>query len=216
MVLQREKLEQPHTLDEMRNLLDRFSADHIAFPDQLVHLRRGVFKDIIEEYAPLYSLANNLEGFMWARLTKESFPGPDAIIQLNDQSQIAIQITTAGETQKTALQREVLSRGESIFRNQDALRILPSKKILMSGRALTTKKANTEEMIEEVKTAIKRKISAYRNGTQCLLILICQQSITMEFDWKSQLRAALLNITFAPYLEVYVTNTDTCTRCAGV
>lgn len=211
----RNTLEQPRTLEEMRTILDRFAADSAAFSDQLVHRRRGLAKDIIEEYAPLYQLASELEGFRSARLTADSFPGPDAIVQLNNGSEVAIQITTAGETESTALQRELLSRGEPVFPNQRASRELPSRRISAQGRVLSTKKANTEGMIEEVKTAIRRKISDYRPGTQCLLVLIRQSSLTMESDWTSRLGDALLDLSFAPYSAVYITNTDTCIRCAG-
>lgn len=215
-MLERGTLEQPRTLEEMRVILDSFAANRAAFSDSVVHRRRGLAKDIIEEYAPLYHLACELEGFASARLSGESLSGPDAIIRLNDGSEVAIQITTAGETESTALQREVLSHGEPIFPNQHASRVLPSKRISAQGRALSTRKANTERMIEEVKVAVQRKISAYRSGTQCLLILIRQSSLAMDLNWTARLGAALLNVGFAPYSAVYVTNTDTCSRCAGV
>ena len=98
----------------MRALLEAFFTDRAAFSDSVVHRRRGLAKDMIEEYAPLYRLARELEGFKTARLTTDSFPGPDALVQFVDGSEVAIQITTAGETESTALHRETLSRGEPL------------------------------------------------------------------------------------------------------
>ena len=208
-------LEQPRSLDEMRALLDGFAADREGFPDATVRRRRGLAKDIIEEYEPLYRLARELEGFASARLTAESLSGPDAIIQLNDGSGVTVQITTAGETASTALQRELLAQGEPVFTNQHASRLLPSKRTVAHGRALTSKRQSTERMIEEVKAAIQRKASAYRSGTDYLLILIRQSSLSMETNWTTRLSEALSNVVFAPYSAVYVTNTKTCVRCAG-
>lgn len=214
-MLERRTLDQFRSLEEMRSILDNFSVDCTNFSNPLVHRRRGLAKDIIEEYEPLYHLARELEGFASAKLTGESFPGPDAIIRLTDGSEVTLQITTAGETESTALQREKLSQGECVFPNQHATKVLPSKRITAQGRVLTTKKANTQRMMEEVKAALQRKIVAHRSGTQCLLIRIRQPSLTMESNWAARLGVALLHVGFSPYSGVYVTNTDKCTRCAG-
>lgn len=211
----RAALEQEHSLAEMRAILDNFAADEERFSNEVVHRRRGLAKDMIEEYAPLFRLACELPGFKSARLTAQAHAGPDAIFQLGDGREVAIQITTAGESQSTALQRELLSRGTPVFPNKNASRDPSSEAIETKGRALSTRKANTQRMIDDVKIALEKKIAAYRLGTQYLLVLIRQSSLTMSSDWTSQLRSALLKVSSAPYEAVYVANADGCRKCAG-
>ena len=211
----RNALQQSHSVAEMREILDSFAADEEKYSNDLVHRRRGLVKTLIEEYAPLYRMACELPNLKSARLTAQSHPGPDAIVEMEDGSEVTIQITTAGESQSTALQREMLSKGEPVFANQSASRSPSSKAIETKGRVLSTKNANTVRMVDEVKTALQKKIATYRPETQYLLVLIRQPSLTMNSDWQSQLQIAFENTSSAPYKAVYVANTDACYRCAG-
>ena len=211
-MIDRGLLEQSASLDEMRAILEHFASDEKTFPNDVVHRRRGLSKDLIEEYEPLYRLSLELNAFNTGRLTSQSFAGADAIVEMIDGSQIAIQITTAGETRSTGLQREFLSQGEPVFPNQTASRNALTKRIESGGRILSTRLKNTEQMIAEVKAALQRKILSYRPDTQYLLIRIRQSSKTMDESWKYRLQNALASESILPYKAVFVANSDCCVR----
>ena len=59
----RSELEQPCTLAEMQAIIDRFANDCDDYPSPQVRLRTGVAKIVIEEYLPLFRLAQILPGF---------------------------------------------------------------------------------------------------------------------------------------------------------
>ena len=74
----RSELEQPRALEEMQAIIDTFANDRDEYPSPQVRLRTGVAKIVIEEYLPLFRLAQTLPGFKSASLTADSYPGPDA------------------------------------------------------------------------------------------------------------------------------------------
>jgi hypothetical protein len=214
-MIDRNLLEQPHALNAMRDILDKFGTDREGFPDDMVQRRRGLAKDIVEEYAPLYRLGCVLQAFETGRLTPAGIAGPDAIVQLTNGTSVAVQITTAGESESTALHRELLSKKHVVFPNQIASRLPVQKQIQTQGRVLTTRRGNTEVMIAEVIAAIQKKVAKFHEGTKLLLVHIRQPSASLEDTWPASLQAALEGVSISPYEAVYVANTQTCVMGAG-
>ena len=207
----RSELEQPRTLAEMQAIIDTFANDLAEYPSTKVRRRTGVAKIVIEEYYPLLLLAQSLSGFKSASLTADSHPGPDAVLQFDNGSQATVQITCAGEDESTALQRELLNGGQTVFANQSVNR--KTDEITQSGRVLTTRTKNTLAAIDEVLSAIKRKKKKYRPGTQILLISIRRSEITMTKDWQQQLLVRVSALTDLPYERIYVATVHTCFAC---
>jgi hypothetical protein len=207
---QRSELEQLRTLAEMQTIRDMFTNDHAAYPSTEVLRRTGISKVMIEEYLPLLLLVQNIPGVRLASLTRESNPGPDAILLFDDGSQATVQITCAGENEITALQRELLNDGQVVFANQATNRNPTTREITQTGRILTTRTANTHAAIDEVRSAIEKKTRTYRSGTKLLLINMHRSEGTMTEEWQEQLRVAVSTRADVPYGSIYVATAKTC------
>lgn len=210
---QRSELEQPCTLAEMQMVIDTFEKDFSEYLSTEVRHRIGVTKIVIEEYLPLFLMAQSLPGFKSARLTADSHQGPDAILLFDDESQATIQITCAGEDECTALQRELLDNGQIVFANQSVNRVRKTGEISQSGRILTTRNSNTLAAIDEVLSAIEKKTHKYRVDTLFLLIGVRRTERSMMKDWRQRLLAAVSALTDSPYERIYVVIDHTCFRC---
>jgi len=135
-MIQRAELEQTRSLSEMRLIVKAFANDVNSYRNEDVRRRTGVAKDIAEEYYPLFLLVQHLPHIQAAYLTPRSHPGPDAIVVFADGSSKSVQITSAGESHSTALQRELLNRGQVVFPNKKAHRAKRLPQIVESGRVL--------------------------------------------------------------------------------
>lgn len=140
---QRSELETARTLLEMRDIMNLFENSYGRYPHLNVRRRTGIAKVVIEEYIPLFRLAEILPGFRSAYLTASSYSGPDAIISFNGGSQSTVQITCAGEDESSALKRELLDSRQIVFGNQKVERCRQTRDVAISGWALTTRAANT-------------------------------------------------------------------------
>lgn len=210
MKFDRKFLEQSKPLEEMRLITREFLENSAIYSDQEVQHRIGVIKDVVEEYVPLIQLARALPDFISARLTPPSCAGPDALLLMSDGSEIGVQITIAGENYSTALQREMLARGEIIFPNQSARRDKATNNIQTKGRILTTKSANTKNMICEVIFALEKKRSSYREGSHILLISTSRRPITLANNWQELLISSMKLKEITPYDDVYINVGDQC------
>lgn len=205
-------LEVPQTLDDMREIIASIENDG-EYPSSELRRRRGVAKDLVEEYIPLYWLARAIPDVRSGYLTPASTSGPDALLAFADDSNWAIQITCAGENKATALQRELLNNREVVFANQVPQRDRATHNITQTGRVLTTKKANADAAVTEILAAIKRKTRKYRSGTDTLLVSIRGSEITMAMGWKQQLLLQISALNDIPYERVYIVGNNTCIRC---
>lgn len=210
---QRSELEQPRTLAKMKAVIDTFANDNAQYSNTEVRRRTGVAKIVIEEYLPLFLLAQSLPGFKSAYLTPDSHPGPDAVLLFNDGSHATVQITCAGEDESTALQRQLLDDAQLVFANQSFRRNRITRKINQSGRVLTTRAVNTSTLIFEVLSALRRKTHQYRAGTQFLLISIRRPEITMTKDWQQQVCGAVTALMDLSYEHIYVSTAHICFVC---
>lgn len=212
----RSELEQPRTLEEMQSIIDTFANNNDEYSNSQVRLRTGVAGPLIEEYMPLFRLAESLPGFNSASLTAASHPGPDANLLFEDGSQKTVQITCAGDDKSTALQRELLNDRQIVFANQSFKRKRKSREIVKSGRLLTSHTANTDAVIDEVMLAIEKKEKKYRAGTDYLLISIRRSEITMTKDWQQQLTTAVSALPTSSYERIYVATAHTCFACKQI
>lgn len=213
---QRSELEQLRTLAEMQTIVDIFANYHAEYPSVEVRRRRGiskVVKVIVEEYLPLLLLAKNIPGVISARLNADSNPGPDAVLHFDGGNQMTVQITCAGESESTALQRELLNDGQAVFATQTTSRDRTTCKIRQTGRSLTTRTANTLAAIKEVLSAIEKKKDNYLEDTKLLLINMHRSEITLLEDWREQLHVQVSALTDMPYERIYVSTAHTCFAC---
>lgn len=195
----------------MAKVLEAFSNDTTTYSHAVVHRRVGIAKTLIEEYQPLLLLARHLNA-AGAHLMPESHEGPDGVV-FPDGSQSTVQITAAGENYSAALQREVMSTGRAIFPNRHARRDRQTCEIVETGRASTTREANTAAAVDEIVSAIRAKIRAYREGTELLLVATRRSAIAMTADWRERLDASVLALDISPYRNVYVADSKTCLLC---
>jgi 3'-phosphoadenosine 5'-phosphosulfate sulfotransferase (PAPS reductase)/FAD synthetase len=156
-MITRNDLEKPRTPNEMKAILDQFSKDQNTYPDQDVHMRKGIIKRLLEEYRPLHVLANDLGEECQARLSLASNEGPDAVIRLKSGKEITIQITVADQSCMTALGREVLSQGKPMFPNSNKTRAKQTREICQTGRILDTREGRLRKQVDDVIKAIGKK-----------------------------------------------------------
>lgn len=204
--MERTKLEEFKTLHEMHELLAYFSSHREEFPDEHVHLRRGIAKVLLEEYAPLLMLAQHL-GAAGAKLTASAYEGPDGYLYFEDGAEAAVQVTCAGESDQTAYKRELLASGRLVFDSQRVERVSVSKAFRVSGRVLSTKDRGTSLAVEEIRLALQKKCKNFKEGTSILLIHSRRNELTMSADWTAQVHAAMSHLSEVPYRAVFV-----CTR----
>jgi hypothetical protein len=153
-VIKRSQVERWVSLSDARTLVEQFLSDHNTYPDSDYYSRkRGINKDIPEEFLPLLLLAEHLPTAKSVRLSTLSVPGPDGAILLADGSEIAVQITVSHE-------------------RSDGYKIRHS---LRDNGIWCSKARATDDIIqqrvERIIEAIKEKENNIRTGTDVLLIV---------------------------------------------
>jgi hypothetical protein len=188
-VINRNQLESWVSLSDARNLVSEFFGDQTTYPDGDFYSRkRGINKDIPEEFYPLLLLAEHLLTAKSVRLSPQSLPGPDGAILLIDESEISVQITVSHERSNGYKKRQVL-RDPGIWSN---------------------KARNTDEVIkqrlERILNAIQDKETNFRTGTDILLIV--DESISwgdvIDPGLPDALEAALGQLPASNYSATYV------------
>lgn len=97
MVIVRTQLEAWLPLAEAHALAQTFFDDRVTYPDGDFYSRkRGINKDIPEEYHPLLLLADHLAAAA-VRLSPDSLSGPDGALRLSDGSELTVQVTLSHE-----------------------------------------------------------------------------------------------------------------------
>lgn len=213
-MVERTDLEISRSPTEMQDLLHSFSEDRQAYSDEDIHLRRGVVKDLLEEYAPLCTLAANLPNVRSARLMPQSNEGPDAIVELQCNQVIrefTVQITVANQSHQEALARERLSQGLPTFANTERVRNPTNKEEIQErGRVLMTREARLRGQVEEVVIAVRRKLRKYHPGTEVLLIgsWIWLDDSSITYSWRADLKEQIRALGDVPYRSIYLANGD--------
>ena len=177
------------SLPDARDLVGEFFGDRAAYPDGDFYSRkRGINKDIPEEFYPLLLLAEHLPTAMRVRLSSSSLPGPDGAILLADKSEIKVQVTVSHE------------RGDG-YKMRHSLR---------DHGAWSSGIFNTNEVLkqrlERIINALKDKEANFRMGTDVLLIV--DESITwgdmIDPGLPDALNEALDQLPASKYSAIYV------------
>ena len=211
----REELQIPRTPREMRDLISSFEHDRATYPDNIVHNRQGVVKDLVEEYAPLLTLVENLEDVETARLNPQYAP-IDAVVRLSSGRELSIQITLANDSYQTALHREILMEDGSATVGSVKCRDKETGKAVDHGRGLRTREGRLREQVTEVMKAIeckakkeeKRKAKGALPKTDVLLVWteITLDDSEIAYSWREDLTARFKIFGSILYETVYVAN----------
>jgi hypothetical protein len=97
-VLNRSQLEHWISLSDARDLVDKFFSGRATYPDYDFYSRkRGINKDIPDEFHPLLLLAERLPIAKSIHLSCTSLPEPDGPILFSDESEFTVQVTVSHE-----------------------------------------------------------------------------------------------------------------------
>lgn len=204
------ELENPRTPDEMEDLLRSYAEDRETYPDEVVHRRIGIIKDLIEEYQMLYAFARYLDNTRTARLSPQSNQGPDGIVEIESRQEFAVQITVANQSRQEALTRELLSREQPAFASTEKRKDRRTDPVVEHGRALTTREARLRRHVQDVVTAIEKKIENFHEGTDTLLVgtRISVDDSGINYSWKHDLKVQVEGLDNIPYNRLYIANGD--------
>jgi hypothetical protein len=188
-VINRSDLECWVPLSDARNLVSEFFDDRTTYPDSDFYSRkRGINKDIPEEFYPLLLLAEHLPTAQSVRLSPKSLPGPDGAILLTDGTEISVQITVSHERSDGYLVRQSLrdlGSWSSKARNTDGV---------------------IKQRLERILDAIKDKEANFRAGTDMLLVV--EESISwddvIDPGLPDALEVALGQLSASKYSAIYV------------
>lgn len=203
-------LETPRTPDEMRKFIEAYEKDVETYSNKDVHCRKGIIKDFLEEYCPLYTLVRTFPNVRTARLAPKSNEGPDGIIELKSGVEIAVQITVANESHQEALIRERLSRGQSAFATTEKKKNRRTGEIVECGRALKTKEERLHGHVQKILIAIKKKIEKFHEGTDTLVVAtrISVNDSAVKYSWREDVKERIKSLGAIPYRSVYLVNGD--------
>ena len=188
-MIERSDLELWISVDEAGAIVQSFFDDHKTYPDHSFYSRRrGINKDIPEEFWPLLLLARNLPEAEALRLTPPANEGPDGEIRISDGSIIRVQVTSSLERY-----------GGYLVRQQ--LRVIGS---------FATAARETLEVVEErlnrILDAIVEKEQRYRKGTDVLVIQ--EESVSwgdvLEPTLKARLAEKVINSEPSNYSATYI------------
>ncbi len=204
--MDRSQLEMPRTPEQMLGIISRVTTDLIAFPNDIFYQRRGIVKDVLEEYYPLYLLASHFGEDSRAKLNTKSARGADGFIEDPDHKTIKVQITSANLSYQERLNREQLSQGRMVFSHQNKERNRTTGEIIASGRVLTTKTAQLLREINYIINSIKAKCENYIDYTDVLLVdsNISHLIMVPDIDWCSEVTNQLLAVGNIPYEHIYI------------
>ena len=152
-MIDRSHLEQWIPVSDARGVADEFFDDRQTYPDDSSYSRkRGINKDVPEEYHPLLLLAEHLDAKS-LRLSPDSLPGPDGALLLPDESEITVQVTVSHE-------------------RSDGYKVRQS---LRDNGSWSTGGFETNEVIaqrlERILDAVEDKEAKFRAGTDVLLVV---------------------------------------------
>ena len=205
MIIIRSELELPRQYQDMDEICQRVFNDRENFPDKDYRKRKGIVKDILEEYWPLRKLVEFLGNDSMGYLSPQSHKGPDAVVSNND-GKHTVQITCGNQSYKEALNREMLSHKMIVLSDQEKERDKKKKKIIGKGRALTTIEGKLRKQVQEVEKAIKRKIENFHEGTDFLLVDtdIRLSDTELQYSWQDALRGRVLKLEYMLYKCIFI------------
>lgn len=155
-MIERDHLENWTPLSEARALVEAFFRDGATYPDyEFLSRKRGVNKDIPEEYYPLVLLGEGLSSVKAIRLSPDSFSGHDGVLLLEDDSTVRVQVTLSHERDYGCTVRHGL-RDTGQYTLDGGTRDIAEV---------------VEQRKNRILDAIKDKQSKFRTGTDVLLVV---------------------------------------------
>lgn len=188
-MIERSDLELWISVDEAGAIVQSFFDDHKTYPDHSFYSRRrGINKDIPEEFWPLLLLARNLPEAEALRLTPPANEGPDGEIRISDGSIIRVQVTSSLERDGGHLVRQQLwVKGSYKTAARETLEVV-------------------EERLNRILDAIVEKEQRYRKGTDVLVIQ--EESVSwgdvLEPTLKARLAEKVINSEPSNYSATYI------------
>jgi hypothetical protein len=188
-MITRTHLENWMSLPDARNLVNKFFGNRDTYPDYDFYSRkRGINKDIPEEFYPLLMLAERLPTAVSIRLSPSSLSGPDGAILLKDKSEITVQVTVSYERSDTFKIRHYLrdhgTWSSGVFSPKDVIK----------------------QRLERIINSVKDKEINFRQGTDVLLIV--EQSTKwadrFDLDLHEEVGAAFDQLPTSKYSAIYV------------
>lgn len=211
-MIKRSDLEVPRTCEQMTTLFNSYAEDFVTYPSEDVHLRKGIIKDLLEEYRPLCALVCNMPNACRAYLAPQSNQGPDAFIELNSGEKVTIQITTADQSRQEAMGRKALSRGQSHSKVATKERNRETGEIKQWGgmRLREDRDRELRRWVEAILSAIKRKSANFQEGTEMLLVShdLWLGSPPANYSWRDDLKDRVRTLDNIPYKYVHLANRD--------
>jgi hypothetical protein len=172
-----------------RELVNGFFDDRITYPDYDFYSRkRGINKDIPEEFYPLLLFAESIPSATSLRLSSDSLSGPDGVVLCEDGSEITVQITMSHERDNGYKIRQSLrDTGTWIGKGRDTNETIA-------------------ERLGRILEAIKDKETKFRAGTEVLLVV--DESISwgdvIDPSLPNALRDAVALLPASKYSATYV------------
>jgi hypothetical protein len=188
-------LEEWKTPEEMAQLIE--NAFHESRALSLAR-REGFVKDIAEEYEPLWRLIRHWPAPTTARLAPKAHGGPDAYVRLKVRD-LSVQITLAGASEQTFLNRLAALGGRPYFPAQTKQRIRGQYQVRSSGRALQAPAGLIRSNADAIIRAIEEKRLDF-SKTDLLLVAI-DEYVPRRFRKaiKRATRARMSSLSPSPY-----------------
>jgi hypothetical protein len=184
-LIERNHLESWVPIEKARKLVDEFIDDRVTYPDyEFYSHKRGINKDILEEFRPLLLFSESLSSATSIRLSPESLPGPDGAILLKDGTEIAVQITLSHERNDGYKERLTLRDNSQL-----------------SKRGLTIN-GDIAERLARIIEAIKDKEANFRAGTEVLLVV--DDSTKWVPGLPNELEEAIVSLPPSKYSATYI------------
>lgn len=116
-----------------------------------------------------------------------------------------IQITVADQDHQAAMGRKRLSKGYATFPISTKTCNSTTKEIEENGRILTNRKAQLQEQVLKIVTAVQQKNNNFHEGTDILLVSanIYLSDKSLDYNWKEDLRARIMSIC-SPYSKICI------------
>jgi len=165
--MDRLSLEQPHSPAEM----ERVIREHYGQASrQHLTSRRGLAKDMAEEYVPLWQMVRRWPGIKAVRLTPKSHPGPDAWLTQASGKEMSVQVTLAGASEQDYFNRLAAEAGRAYFPEQWKTFDRREHRLSSSGRALRAPKGIVQHCAHAVVAAAEHKGCKAANADVLLVV----------------------------------------------
>ena len=168
VTMNRADLEQWKSVKEMGNLIRQF--DETAVRDLKFAGRRGLIKDMVEEYVPLWKLVRYWPSIGEVRLTSKTYAGADAWLRLAAGGERSVQITLADASEQSFFNRIASASRRPYFTDQLKTYDRRTQQLQGAGRVLQSPAGLIRRYADAFVSAVARKQNDC-SGTDILLVV---------------------------------------------